>query len=187
MNRRALGLLCAVSLALPGLSLAAEPAPKPGPGWTGLTHPKDIMTARQELMEHIELLMEPIDTITIRPVKDVARLHGNAEVIGAMLTAVPHLFPPTTNRYDPKALQPETIALPSIWQDFPTFYRLAGAAAKAAEAMSLAEGTKDLRAASRKLRAACEACHTLYLRKYEPPKVQDSDYRFDFDAAIGRK
>lgn len=187
MYRRTAGLLCAMGLLMSCLAAAAESAPKPGPGWTGLTNPKDIMVARQELMEHIELLMEPIDTITIRAVKDVARLHSNAEVIGAMLTAVPHLFPPTTNRYDPKALQPETIALPTIWQDFPTFYRLAGAAAKAAEVMSLAEGTKDLRAASRKLRAACEACHTLYLRKYEPPKVQDSDYKFDFDGAIGRK
>ncbi|MEY4761638.1 MAG: Cytochrome [Pseudomonadota bacterium] len=187
MNRKAAGLLYALGLFLPGLALPADPTPTPAPGWTGLTDPKAVITARQELMEHIELLMEPIDTITIRPVRDVARLHSNAEVIGAMLTAVPHLFPPTTNRYDPQVLQPETIALPEIWKSFQAFYGLAGAAVQAAEAMALAEGTQNLRAASRRLRAACEACHAIYLRKYEPPKVLDSDYRFDFNSAIGRK
>ena len=39
-----------------------------------------------------------------------------------MLLAVPLLFPPTTNLYDPKAETPTTIALPAIWQSFPAFY-----------------------------------------------------------------
>lgn len=185
--KTSIAVLCAAGFAFSGLLAAADPGPTSGLGWTGLSNPKDVITARQELMEHIELLMEPIDTITIRPVKDVARLHTNAEVIGAMLTALPHLFPPTTNRYDPKVLQPETLALPTVWQDFPTFYRLAGMAAKAAEEMAVAEGTSGLRAASRKLRGSCDACHAVFLRKYLPPKVLDSDYNFDFGAAIGRK
>ena len=176
-------LMCAATFTV----AFADPVPKPAPGWTGLSNPKDVITARQELMEHIELLMEPIDTITIRPVKDVERLHTNAEVIGAMLTAVPHLFPPTTNRYDPKSFQPETLALATVWQDFPTFYRLADLAAKAAGEMAVAQGTPGLRAASRKLRGSCDACHAVFLRKYVPPKVLDSDLKFDFDAAIGRK
>jgi cytochrome c556 len=182
-----MALAMACCLAAIGIAQGATPAVGQGAGWTGATNPKDVIKARQELMEHIELLMEPIDTITVRPVGDVVRLHQNAEVIAAMLGAVPHLFPPTTNRYDPKVALPETLALAPIWSDFPTFYRLAGAAVDAAEAMARTEGTPALRAASLKLRGSCDACHALFLRKYVPPQVQESDRQFDFDAALKRK
>jgi cytochrome c556 len=114
-------------------------------------------------------------------------LHQNAEVIGAMLLAVPHLFPPTTNHFDPKVRDPETLALPAIWKDFGTFYRLAAAASAAAEKMAEAEGDANLRQASLALRASCDACHTLFLRKYQPPEVLPSDTNFDFDSALGIK
>ena len=143
--------------------------------------------ARQELMEHIEILMEPIDTIQVKEVRDADKLRGAAETIGAMLLALPHLFPPTTNLYDPKVQMPATLALPRIWTDFGTFYQLAGAAASASEAMGSAQGATQLRAASKQLRSSCDACHALFLRAYLPPKVQDSDYKFDFDSALHRK
>ena len=157
------------------------------PSWTGVTRPKEVITARLELMEHIEELMEPIDTITIQsgPVADVAHLHQSAEVIGAMLTALPHLFPPTTNLYDPKAIEPVTLALPAIWTQFDSFYQLAGAASNAAGKMAQAEGDEPLRAASRALRSSCDGCHELFLRKYLPPVVLESDREFDFDRALG--
>jgi len=185
VKRIASALACCLS----GIAIAqaAAPAVGEGAGWTGATKPNDVIKARQELMGHIEMLMEPIDTITVRPVGDVARLHQNAEVIAAMLGAVPHLFPPTTNRYDPKAALPETLALAPIWSDFPTFYRLAGAAVEAAEGMAAAQGAPALRAASLKLRGSCDACHALFLRKYVAPTVQESDRQFDFDAALRRK
>src|SRR4051812_36200771 len=146
----------AIVMAVAGVALAADGATlAQGPGWTGVTKPKDVITARQELMEHIELLMEPIDTITVQEVRDVEQLHTHAEAIAAMLLAVPHLFPPTTNLYDPKAKQPATLALPAIWKDFDTFYGLAGAASKAAETFSETRGKEALRAASKKLRASC--------------------------------
>ena len=63
----------------------------------------------------------------------------------------------------------------------------AAAASKAAEAFAATKGNEPLRAASRKLRASCDACHVLYLRKYESPKVLESDYKFDFDSALRRK
>lgn len=183
-----IGALCAVALLLGASAFAADaPAVGKGAGWTGITNPKDVITARQELMEHIEILMEPIDTITVKEVRDVDTLHEHAEAIGAMLLAVPHLFPPTTNLYDPKAQLPATLALPTIWKDFPGFYQLAGAAAKAAERMAMATGTEGLRSASRQLRASCDACHGVFLRKYQSPKVQDSDYKFDFDAALRKR
>jgi cytochrome c556 len=181
-----LALLATVLLSA-GHSLAADPGPGQGPGWTGITNPKDVITARQELMEHIEILMEPIDTIQVKDSFDTDKLHAAAETVSAMLLAVPHLFPPTTNLYDPKAEMPATLALPAIWREFGTFYRLAGAASSAAEAMAAAEGKEPLRAASRQLRASCDACHALYLRPYAPPKVLDSDYKFDFDSALRRK
>ncbi len=174
-------LVLPLSLSAAGLQVGA------GRGWTGVTHPKEVIAARQELMEHIELLMEPIDTLTVQPVKDAERVRQNAEVIGAMLLAVPHLFPPTTNLFDPKAVQPKTLALPAIWEQFDTFYRLAGLAAKAAEVMAEAKDEPAMRRASLALRGSCDACHTLYLRRYEPPKTKDSDYTFDFDSALPAK
>ncbi len=132
--------------------------------------------------------MEPIDTITIQtgPVKDVAHMRQSAEVIGAMLSALPHLFPPTTNLYDPKATEPATLALPAIWTDFDSFYRLAGAASAAADRFAKTEGDEPLRDASRALRSSCDGCHALYLRKYVSPVVLESDRNFDFTSALGR-
>jgi cytochrome c556 len=173
--------------ALAGIALAADAAPGQGPGWTGITNPKDVITARQELMEHIEVLMEPIDTIQVKDTNDLDKLRGNAETISAMLLAVPHLFPPTTNLYDPKAPMPETLALPPIWKNFGSFYKLAAAASSAAEAMAETKGKASLKTASLELRASCDACHALYLRPYVPPGVLDSDLEFDFDSALRKK
>ncbi|MEO8307687.1 MAG: cytochrome c [Pseudomonadota bacterium] len=166
---------------------AAAAIPGQGQGWTGVTRPKDVIAARQEIMEHMEILMKPIDTITVEEVRNVEQLHENAEVLGAILMAVPHLFPPTTNLYDPKIQMPATLALPEIWNNFDSFYSLAAAASKAADAFAVTKGKAPLRAASLKLRASCDACHTLYLRKYESPKVLESDYKFDFESALRRK
>lgn len=182
-------IVCAwlgTAAALAGVTHAADATPQ-GPGWTGLTNPKDLINARQELMEHIEILMEPIDTIQVKEVRDPAQLHAAAETISAMLLAVPHLFPPTTNLYDPKVQMPATLALPAIWKNFGTFYQLAAAASSAAQAMTNAEGTGPLRSASARLRASCDACHALYLRPYAPPKVLDSDRKFDFDSVFRKK
>ena len=181
-TRLAQALLLAAA-AWAGMALAADS----GPGWTGVTNPKDVIKARQELMEHIEILMEPIDTLQVKDGENPAVLHANAEVISAMLQALPHLFPPTTDLYDPKVEQPKTLALPTIWKDFGTFYQLASVAAKAAEAMAEANGKEPLRTASRNLRASCDACHAEFLRRYVGPKVRDSDYQFDFDSALRKR
>ena len=172
------------ALVLPLCLSAADRQVGVGQGWTGVTHPKEVIVARQELMEHIELLMEPIDTLTVQPVQDVERVRQNAEIIGAVLLSVPHLFPPSTNLFDAKASQPQTLALPPIWKQFDTFYRLAGFAAKATEVMAEAKDEPAMRRASLALRGSCDACHTLYLRRYEPPKTKESDYTFDFDSAL---
>jgi cytochrome c556 len=174
--------------ALLGLTLAADAAPGDGPGWTGITNPKDVINAREELMEEIEHVMQPIDTFEVEDVPDLNQLRLAANTVHVMLLALPHLFPPTTNLYDPKAETPATLALPAIWKDFATFYALAGAAAYDAEAMAENPGGKnELRAAGRALRASCDACHALFLRPYSPSKVQQSDIDFDFDSALKKK
>jgi cytochrome c556 len=110
-------MLTAVA-ALAGVALAADAAPDQGAGWTGITNPKDVITARQELMEEVEHLMQPIDTIQVKGVDDPDKLRASAGTISSMLLALPHLFPPTTNLYDPKPEMPATLALPAIWKDF---------------------------------------------------------------------
>ena len=155
------------------------------PSWTGLTHPQEVILARQELMEFIEALMKPIDLITVDVPASSAVLKEHAEVITAMLTAVPHLFPPTTNLYDQSKAEQVTIALPAIWENFEGFHALAANAVKAGEAMAAAEGIEAQKKASVALRAACDACHAGFMRAYKGPEVQQSDLDFDFDAALG--
>ena len=80
---------------------------------------------------------------------------------------------------------PATLALPAIWKDWDTFYRLAAAASKAAETMAdTPAGKQQLRAEGLALRASCDACHSLFLRPYHESKVTDADINFDFDAVF---
>ena len=78
---------------------AASPAPGADPSWTGITEPEELIEARRALMDRAEDLMKPIDSFTVGEPADPKELRANAETIGAMLHAVPHLFPPTTNRF----------------------------------------------------------------------------------------
>ena len=145
----------------------------------------EVIRARGKVMERMELLMVPIDTIQVEPVKNAEQLRVNAEAISAMLEAVPHLFPPTTNLYKAEGSNSPTLALPAIWKNFDTFYKLAMAASRTAAEMGEAQTNDALRSGSAKLRASCDACHTLSLRKYVPQKPNAADQGFDFDAALG--
>src|SRR5690606_1434628 len=128
----------------------AQP-PADDPAWTGVTHPSDVIAARQALMTEIERLMEPIDIARTGEQSDPAVLKETASTIATMLLAVPHLFPPTTNLFDPEAELPETIALPAIWENFEAFYALASAASDAATAMASTDDPAALPEAARKL------------------------------------
>jgi len=187
MRRIVIATTLLTAMATAGSAPSAHLVPGNDPSWTGVTKPKDVIVARQELMEHIEELMEPIDTITVKDTDDLDTLRRNGEVISAMLAALPHLFPPTTNLYNPKDAEPRTLALPPIWKNFDNFYTLAAAASKAATALSETETKPAMKSASLALRASCDACHTLFLRPYTGPKVLDSDLNFDFDAALGKR
>lgn len=163
---------------------ASAPAPDSGPGWTGLTQPEAVIEARQQLMMQIEEEMKPIDTIQVDPVRDPDRLRANAMAVAAMLRAVPHLFPPTTNLYDPKVEPLKTLALPALWENFDAFYQMAQVSVSAAEEFANTQDSSKLREASFKLRGTCDACHAVNLRKYVEPKAVPSDADFDFDKSL---
>jgi cytochrome c556 len=170
--------------AVAGFAVAEEPAD--GPAWTGRAYPQDVIAARQELMTQIEQLMRPIDTFASGESGDAAPLRAAASSVAAMLAAVPHLFPPTTNLYDPAAEMPVTLALPAVWTDFRTFYELAAASHGAATRLAAATEPAGLRGAAQGLRASCDACHALYLRPYVPSGVSSEDLEFDFESVLPR-
>lgn len=167
-----------------GLALAGGSVPGQAQGWTGITNPRDIIEAREALMVEIEELMEPIDTYTVDNTISADTVTEAADKISAMLLAVPHLFPPTTNLYDPGAEQPVTLALPGIWKDFPAFYEMASVASSTAAILVETTDPDALRTGALKLRGTCDACHALFLRPYQPPEVTDEDRNFDFDSVF---
>jgi cytochrome c556 len=166
-----------------GPAAAQQPSAGEGPGWTGLTKPKEVIAAREALMTTAERLMEPIDSLEVAP-QDPDVVRAAARNIADIMLAVPHLFPPTTNLYDPKAQIPETLALPTIWQSFPSFYELAAAASAAAKKLSETRGVTELHDAGDALRDTCDACHAPYLRPYVPSKVTPEDLNFDFGSVL---
>jgi len=179
-------VMMTLASALLATDLSADP--KPGePGWTGITSPKDVIAARQGLMTEMERLMQPIDSFTIGQPADLLDLSSAAETVSRILLVLPHLFPPTTNLYDPAAEEPATIALPAIWQNFPAFAAFADAASKSAATMASKTEAEDLRAAGLRLRAACDACHTPFLRAYVPATAGAADTDFNFDSVFDKK
>lgn len=167
----------------------AEARVSPGaePGWTGLTEPEEVIEARRVLMAEAERLMKPIDSFIAGEPADIALLHENATSLEALLLALPHLFPPTTNQFDPSAHDPPTTALPTIWQRFPAFLTFAESAERAAAALREANDTEALSAASARLRGACDACHASFMKPYTPPQTQPEDFEFDFESVLPKE
>lgn len=176
-----------VAAVMAAAALAAGAVPKAGPGWTGLTEPEELIEAREALMVEMERIMRPLDSFTIGEPADPEDLRSIAQTVSQILLAVPHLFPPTTNLYDPKAETPKTLALPAIWKNWAAFEKLALAAQEQAETVSKMRTPDDLKAGALALRATCDACHAGFLRPYVPAKVEESDLNFDFDSALKKK
>jgi cytochrome c556 len=178
-----------VLLALLGVATVAPaqgPAKLEGQGWTGLTQPGKVIEARRLLMNEAERQIKPIDEFTLGGTADLAALRSAAVTIEPILLALPHLFPPTTNVYDPSELESPTIALPAIWEDFETFQQLTEAAEVAAVAVATAADAEALKAAARTLRGACDSCHAAFMKPYTPSQATDADREFDFDSALGK-
>jgi cytochrome c556 len=188
-----------VMLAVVGCTPADEPPPRAdatppasetqataveGQGWTGLTEPEEVIEARRLLMVEAQRLMQPIDKFSIGGTGDPAALRSAATTLEPLLLALPHLFPPTTNLFDPAELDPPTVALPAIWQRFAAFQTFAESAEHAAAALAAAGDGEPLREASARLRAACDTCHVQFMKPYTPPVVTDEDRNFDFESVL---
>lgn len=174
----------ATILSLAGCGQAPAPSQAPeaieAPEALGASDPMEVIEARRVLMQEAERQIKPIDEYTLGTPADPAALKSAARTIEALLLALPHLFPPDTNRFDATTREPPTIALPAVWENFAAFQEMGVAAEAAAAQLMAAEGEEPLRDAARALRASCDACHAAFTKPYVPPKVTDEDRNFDF-------
>jgi cytochrome c556 len=129
---------------------------------------KDTIFARKILMGAIDMNMDEIETMLAPEGKlELADGQEHAETISTMLMAFPHLFAAATNQWksgadrDPAT---DTFASPELWTNFAEFYQRATAASKLAFAASRAKRAAEFRPLIAQLRAACNACHTLYMK-----------------------
>ncbi len=176
------GALTAATLS--AIALAQTASSVEGAGWTGLTEPGEIIEARRVAMLELERQMSVVDRFVLGEPAEPEELRSAAETMESLLLTFPHLFPPTTNLFDPTQLESPTITLPELWEDFATFQSLNATAEAAVIALEEADGVEPMRAAGRNLRATCDACHTLFTRPYTPPEFLPEDYEFDFDSVF---
>lgn len=126
---------------------------------------KDVIFARKTLMNSICEKMASIEAMISLGQIDLDAAREHADAISVMFMAFPHLFPPSSNQWNPNA-DPDpgtdTYASPELWTRFPDFYRRAAAASQAAHDMSRADKIDDLKTRARELRIICDTCHALY-------------------------
>jgi len=126
---------------------------------------KDVIFARKTLMNFMCDKMTAIETMIAVGQIDLDSTREQADAISVMFMAFPHLFPPSSNQWNPDA-DPDpvtgTYASPQLWTGFPEFYRQAAAAAQTAHDMSRAAKIDDFKSRARELRIICDTCHALY-------------------------
>jgi len=132
------------------------------------TTANDVIFARKALKDAACDRMADIERMIAGGRVDLDRVRDEAGAIAAMLTAFPHLFPPSSNRWKPDDNQDPataTLAAPELWSDFPNFYQQATSAAHSAFELSRARNVEDVKTRARELRIACDTCHALYLEE----------------------
>lgn len=176
-----------------GLPAASAPQEAGGPQATVIPEPGrtpvgDLIFARRVLMGGIDIYMQEIEAFVLdAETKGIPIPFEGAEaadIVSTMLIAFPHLFKPGSDIWseeaeaaDPTAV---SLALPTVWENFPDFYRRANKASQMAFDLSR-QNPRDESwiAAARELRATCVSCHAEYTRlitldQLEPPlPVQD--------------
>ena len=132
----------------------------------GVPPPKDTIFARKIMMNAIDMNMDEVETMLAPGGKlNLADAIEHADAISILLLGFPHLFPVTTNQWNPNATRDpatDTYASPGLWINFADFYRRAGAASKTALDATRAKTPEDFRARIVELRTQCNACHALY-------------------------
>jgi len=129
---------------------------------------KDVIFARKSMMGAISDNMDEIEMMVAVNKIDLDDGHEHADTISIMLLAFPHLFPPSSNQWKPNKpdIDPatDTFASPDVWTKFSDFYKRAGDASKTAFDISQANKVDDFKKHAQELRAACNACHSLYMK-----------------------
>lgn len=165
----AAGIVPALAVAIAGPSTARSEDRVPG--LTGTDRPDEVVQARQLLMDGIETEMGVIELALEGKAPPFDDLKARADRISTLLTAFPHLFPPQTKpgvaADGPPSLTTATLAL---WQDFDAFYGFAKGAANTAYDASQAGTADQFREQAKKLRAACDDCHTKYMHVDTPAR-----------------
>jgi cytochrome c556 len=127
--------------------------------------PKDIIFARRILMSTIANSMYEIDGMLQTGKIDLPTARHHTDAIAGMLTAFPHLFPPTTNTWTPNTPRDpatDTFTDPGLWTNYEFFYREARRAADYAYDASRSENEADFRKNATELRLACDTCHATF-------------------------
>jgi cytochrome c556 len=157
-------LAAAAAALLAFAALAASPAAR-AQDQAAMT--KDVILARKTVMDSLSDKMDQIEEmISTNKIKlDTAR--DLADTISVMFMAFPHLFPQSSNQWNPNGNGDpgtDTFASPDVWTKFADFYQRAAAASKAAFTMSHAEKDDELKSGTAELRKDCNACHEAYLK-----------------------
>ena len=130
--------------------------------------PKDVIFARKVLMSSIGENMDELEAIVASGKIDVQHGAMHADLVSVMLLAFPHLFPSASNEWKPdidKDAGSDTFAAPEIWTRFADFYQRAQDASKAAYNASRAANEEEFKKSVAELRAGCDGCHAIYLKK----------------------
>jgi cytochrome c556 len=130
--------------------------------------PKDAIFARKILMGAIDMNMDEIETMLAPEGRlDLAEGREHANTISIMLMAFPHMFAASTNQWTASANRDpatDTFASPDVWTDMSDFYQRATEASKFALDAVRAKRPDAFRPAIAQLRAACNACHAVYMK-----------------------
>ena len=134
----------------------------------GLPPPKDTIFARKILMGAIDMNMDEIETMTAPDgTLNLAEGQEHADIVSIMLMSFPHLFPPSTNQWQPNVDRDpatDTAASPDLWRNFSDFYQRAQTASKLALDATRAKTGNEFKALIVQLRSACNSCHAAYMK-----------------------
>jgi cytochrome c556 len=129
---------------------------------------KDVIFARKIMMDTIGTNMDEIDTMLQTGKIDLTEAREHADMISVMLMAFPHLFPPNSDQWKPNVERDpgtDTFAAPEVWKTYSNFYEQAAFASKTAYKASRATDEAEFKKFGAELRAACDTCHSTYLKQ----------------------
>ena len=160
MSRHMVRVLAALGLSAAGSIVSAQNEAAPPP--------MDTIFARKILMGAIDMNMDEIETMLAPGGKfEPAEAVEHSDTISIMLMSFPHLFPPSTNQWQPNADRDpatDTFASPDLWRNFADFYQRAQTASKLALDATRAKTGNEFKGLIGQLRAACNSCHAAYMK-----------------------